>query len=277
MKGKQLLLTTGIITLGGISLLNNKYSLEKNYYYKSIEKTNYKQANKIYETILDVDELKDDYSFLYEENIEGYINHYADVYEINREVVYNKIAELTNDFKDYPWTHLFMINGVSYKNTEQAILYTVRDIYRNPSNYNLESEDLKRDVEYETDTYCEDLVLKYCDLLDVNKEVAMAICYAECGSNLNSYNYINNHNPAGIGPYNYYKNIEHGVIEYIFLLKNGYGCTLDTNSSFFYTMGPIYCTEGYENWISMTNSYYNNLLVDYYYYAYNRGYQKVLK
>lgn len=254
---KKILLRTGILTIGNLAILADDLIL-------NVEE-------KIPQIMVSVEQ--------YEQKLhnEELVRKYANVYEIDEEVVVSKLKEITGNFSNYDWNYGYGIDENKKKNQEIELLTIVRDIYKNPEKYDLKREDLGTDKEYEPNEYCEDLVLYYSELLGVNKEIAMSIVYAECGNELNSSNYLNNNNPAGMGPHNYYNNIEHGVIEFIFLLKNSYGCILETDASFFYTMGPIYCTVGYDNWINNTLGYYNNLIEDYYYYAYDRGYKKVLK
>lgn len=253
---KKFLLRTGILTIGTLSILSNDFTLD-------IEA-------KSPEAMLTVGDAK------IELHNELLVAKFANIYEINKEVVISKIKEITGDFNNYDWNHDFGIYGVKYENEEIALLSTVRDIYKNPEKYNLTYEDLETDFEYETNEYYEDILAHYSDLLEVNKEIALSISYAECGSNLDSANFLNNNNPAGLGPYNYYNNIEHGTIEYIFFLKDTCGCTKESDESFFYRIGPSYSSGDGSHWISLTTSHYDNILTDYYYYAYDRGYQKVL-
>lgn len=253
---KKLLLRTGLLTIGSLSILSDNFTL-------NVEA-------QTPEIMLTVGEGQ------FELHNELLVRKYADIYEINKEVVVSKVKEITGDFNNYDWNHGFGIYGVKYENEEIALLTLVRDIYKNPEKYNLTYEDLETDFEYETNEYYEDVLADYSELLGVNKEIALSISYAECGPNLDSANFLENNNPAGLGPFNYYNNIEHGIIEYLFFLKDTCGCTKESDESFFYRIGPSYSSGDGSHWISLTTSHYKNIITDYYYYAYNRGYQKVL-
>lgn len=253
---KKVLLKTGLITIGSLTILSKNITL--NVKAKSPNIIIYLEKHD-------------------QNNEEELVRKFANIYEINEDIVLSKVEEITGDFNNYNWNHNYGIYENKYENKELAILSTVRDIYKNPEKYDLTKEDLETNKEYEPDEYYEDLLAYYSELLGVNKEIALSISYAECGSNLDSSNFLNNNNPAGLGPYNYYNNIEHGTIEYVFFLKNCCGCTEESDISFFYNIGSAYCSSENNHWINMTTSFYNNILDDYYYYAYNRGYQKVLK
>lgn len=252
---KKLLLKTGLLTIGSLSILSKDLTL-------NVEA---KSPN----IMISLEK----YSKNSEEEL---VRKFANIYEINEDIVLSKLKELTGDFNNYNWNQNYGVYENKYENEELAILSTVRDISKKPEKYNLTKEELETNKEYETNEYYEDLLAHYSELLGVNKEIALSISYTECGSNLDSSNFLNNNNPAGLGPYNYYNNIEHGTIEYVFFLKNSCGCTKESDISFFYNLGPSYCPGGSDHWISMTTSFYSNISNDYYYYAYNRGYQKVL-
>lgn len=259
---KKLLLRTGLLTVGSVSLLANDVKL----YAKAFE--NYRAGETIEEF-----------------NSEEYklINHYANIFEIDATKTYEKIKEITKDFTDfevgvktinenhsgYDYRLKYKINDTIYDNKEMAILDVVRDIYRNPEEYNLSYEDLDTDYEYEPTKCAEEIIEYYAkpELIGTNKYIAASIMYAECGTDLSSDNYLENHNPAGLGPFNYYRNIEQGIISYLYILKYDYNCTEYSDSSKFDIIGHTYCTEGTETWLSNTKSFYYNIIDDYYCYA----------
>lgn len=255
MNINKLLLKTGILTIGGINIFSKGFVIDsKTSQCKLIIQFEDKNNN--------IELHKDDLS-----------RYYARIFEIDEEIISKKMNELTESYKNWKlsyWPTTYKINDNEYKNEKEAILTTVRDIYNNPEKYNLTKEALETDFEYETSTICEDLVQEYCSILAVNKEIALSIIFAECGKNLDSYNYLNNNNPAGMGPYNYYNNIEHGIIEFIYLLKDSFKCNLNSDITFIYTISKGYCGVESSHWESMTSSFYYNLIYDYYYYAHDR-------
>ena len=240
---KKFLLRTGLITIGGFSIFANDlklYAKESSY---SIEQDN--------EDYLEDEEL---------------VEKYANIYHMNSKVIQEKFRSLTGNYQSILWRNSCMIDNTEYSNRELAILSTVRKIYFNPEEYGLTYEDIKSDKVYETDKCHEDLIWDYSNIIGVNKEVALAISLYECGPALDSYNYLSNHNPAGLGPFNYYLNTEEGIIEYLFILKNGYGIDEYSDSSVFSYMESSYCGDG-SDWASPVSSMYYNACDNYYCYA----------
>lgn len=261
---KKILLQAGIITIGSLSILsepikvyageNKKVEIEKYDYSKVLEVKS--QAEK-----------------------EEIVRKYSKIYELKENVILKKIKELTNDLLDLKIVTVDINDNLSnyemnveygidegYENEELALFYLVRDISKNPNKYDLEYDDINSGIKYETDECYEDLLKDACDLIEVNKEDALAISLHECGADLGSSNFRNNNNPAGLGPHNYYKNIAVGVYEYAIVLKEGYHCTMDSDASFFDRIGHIYCQDG-SNWSGMVKSFYYNIEEDYYYYS----------
>ena len=253
---KKTVLKSGILTIGMLSVLSNNVKI-----YASDDRV-------VRGSILQTEE-------------EQLVQAYADVFEISRKTTMDKIKELTGDFKDwkiqavtpnynssnYDYEYTYKINDKEYKDIEVAILDTVRDISKHPENYDLTYEDVYTDYEYSTGACGEDILKYYCDLLEINEYAALPIMYEECYKDLSSSAYVNQNNPAGMGPGYSYKNIEVGIIEYVYLVKKSYGFTEDTNNSVYNRIGSIYCTSGTEGWISNTNSYYYDIADNYYYYA----------
>ena len=175
--------------------------------------------------------------------------------------------EITRDFHSPGWQHGYCINNVFYKDKEFAILSTIRDIYNNPENYDLD-ESIRTNEIYETDMEIEEMVYKYSSLFEINKEVTLSIVYCECGTDVNSYNYRVNNNPAGIGPNMHFLNKEVGVIYLCNMLKNSYRCTKNSNENFLNSIASTYC-EIPDHWLDLTLPNYYNLQSDYLYYINN--------
>ena len=70
---------------------------------------------------------------------------------------------------------------------------------------------------------------------------------------------------AGLGPYMHFLNKEVGIIYFVNLLKNGYGCSIDSDESFLTRIASTYC-EVPDHWLSLSLPFYNNLKDDYLYY-----------
>ena len=146
-----------------------------------------------------------------------------------------------------------------------AILDTIRNIYYNPEEYDLDESIRTNDI-YETDMEIEEMIYKYASLYGINKEVALSIVYCECGTNVDSYNYLNNNNPAGIGPNMHFLSKEVGVIYFCNMLKNGYGCKKDSGEGFLNSIASTYC-EIPDHWLSLTLPNYYKLQEDFLYFV----------
>lgn len=261
---RKLLLQTGIITIGTLSILSEPIKV-----YAS-ENTTIEVQKYDYSKVLEVKS---------QHEREEIVRKYARIYELDEDTIINKVKELTNDLtkleivnitlnenlSNYEMNVEYGIGENGYQNEELALFYTVRDISRNPGNYNLNSDDIIGD-KYENDECFEDLLKEACELIGVDEKNALAISLHECGGDLGSSNFRNNNNPAGLGPHNYYKNIAVAVYEYAIVLKEGYHCTKDSDASFFDRIGHVYCQDG-SNWAGMVKDFYYNITDDYYYYA----------
>ena len=151
-----------------------------------------------------------------------------------------------------------MIGFKTYENKKLAILDTIRDIHDNPERYGYTKEEIAGNYNSYNANSPEMMVEKYASIYDIPSEIPLAIMYSECGSEMDSHNYLVNNNPAGIGPNMHFENKEVGIIYFIDLLKNKYGCDNESTNDFFYLIAGNYC-ENKDHWISMTNSFYNDI------------------
>ena len=196
------------------------------------------------------------------------ISYYSSVFQMDKDLVRKVIVKKTNNFKNKQWEKDYYINEKSHKSLDYAILDICEDIYFNTDKYKdclteNEYNNLKNGESYTPELSFEEMIDKYGDYYEVNKAVAGAIAYCECGSGMNSDNYLSNNNPAGIGPFNYYINKEVGVISFMRLLKYGYGCTLDSGEGFLNSIAGTYC-EIPDHWLSLTLPNYRILQNDIY-------------
>lgn len=187
------------------------------------------------------------------ETYDDKINYFSNVFGINPASIY--------DYLDYMYNENNDNEDFLNMNKDLQILTAARHIYYS-DDYN--DSFTRTNKEYEVTMEIEEMVEMYSEIYEINKEVALSIVYCECGSNVNSYNYLNNNNPAGLGPYMHFENKEIGVIYFIDLLKNGYGCTKDSGKEFLSSIASTYC-EIPDHWLDLTIPFYNNLSEDYYY------------
>ena len=224
IKKKAILL--GTLSVLGTSILSNKYDV-------------YAKNN----TSISTQEKKD--------TAIDIVEYYSNVFGIKKECIYDMLDYMLNESnEDY-----------SNMSQEELIITATRNVYYD-SNY---SNEIKRtNKEYEVTLSPEEMVEKYSDIYGINKDVALSIVYCECGSDVDSYNYRVNNNPAGLGPDMYFENKEIGIIYFINLLKNSYGCTKDSGTDFLYSIAGTYC-EIPDHWLSLILPFYNSISNDYYY------------
>ena len=179
------------------------------------------------------------------------VDYYSNVFGIKKECIYDMLDYMLNESdEDY-----------SDMNQDLLIITATRKVYYD-NNY---SDEVKRtNKEYEVTLSAEEMVKKYSEIYGINKDVALSIVYCECGSNVDSYNYRVNNNPAGLGPDMYFENKEIGIIYFINLLKESYGCKKDSGTEFLYSIASTYC-EIPNHWLDLTLPFYNNISKDYYY------------
>ncbi|MBR6073558.1 MAG: hypothetical protein IKP76_04485 [Bacilli bacterium] len=190
-----------------------------------------------------------------------YIKKYSEICNLNPNYVCNCLCNYVCD-GDFT-----TIDGVHYQTEEEAILTFIYKLAFKPDQLGINKKEVVRDeTNYEMEKSHEETILYYSNLLEIDPEIALSITYAECGGDLDSYNYQHNNNPAGIGPNKKFNNKEEGIIYYTFLLKYGYNLEKESDEEFFKRIASTYCPDGTEGWIKHTKSFYSKINENYYYY-----------
>ena len=188
------------------------------------------------------------------------VNFYSKVFELDESVCLEIINSL--DTSTYELDKPCVINSTEYDTFEAGIFYTIFDLYKNPSNYGYNKDDITSNEGYQLGYHIdEELIYKLCKVLDVNPNVALAIAYGECGRKLNSYICENYHNYGGIvsnGGFAHYLNPAEGIAEFIVKLHKQYYVTADSGYSRIKQMAYGYC-ENPEQWIYLVGSIYFEL------------------
>ena len=197
---------------------------------------------------------------------ENYIYYYSKVFNLNYDIVLDYFKNKTRNFTAYEWEHHAYIDSKSYDNRQIAIIYTIKEMYYNPSKYGFTKEEILEKNNYTPITSPEELIEKYSNIIGIDKKIPLSICYSECGSDTSSYNFVVRNNPGGLGSLSF-ENKEMGIIYFVILLKDGYGCTLDSDTSFLSRSAKKYCPPNPEHWTSMASTFYYNLEKNYYFYA----------
>lgn len=201
--------------------------------------------------------------------VEEATSFYAKVFEIKEDVALNVISNL--DTNTYDLNTACVINGKEYATFETGIAHTIFDLYKNPDNYGYTSSDIKSSEGYQLSYYIpEELIYKFCKVLNVNPKIALAIAYGECGRKLNSYICVNNYNYGGIvsnGGFAHYLNPAEGQFEFVYKLNVQYFVTADSGYSRLKAMSYGYCEDS-SYWINLVGSIYYELENNGYDYSY---------
>ncbi|MBQ9018702.1 MAG: hypothetical protein IJ097_00080 [Bacilli bacterium] len=244
-----------------------------------ITNTSYKYKNKTIplKTINNNEELS-----LIFENQDEIISFYSKVFQLNEQIVKDKILELQNN-NPYSWQYGDMLNKISYETEEQAIARTIADISAHPEDFDLVEEEIRKD-NYELEEYLpEELICKFSDVIGINPNIALAIAYGECGSSLDSYNFTHNHNAAGIHPrdgytgpttsegYVIYLNEAEGLFRFVLLLHDDFYVDIDSDIDRINSMSYTFCSVP-DHWRNLVGGIYYDLEengTDYYYTTFN--------
>lgn len=170
----------------------------------------------------------------------NYINYYKNIFGIDNKTINNYLKENNIDGTD-----------------EINVLNAYYDLYFN------QKVKTKNEENYKIQKTPEELINKYSNLYGINKDIALTITYCECGQQVDSYDYLVNNNPAGLGPHLVFKNKELGFIYYTHLLKNFYKCDKNSDEKFLYKIAPTYC-ETPNEWLDITLPIYKQVKDNYY-------------
>lgn len=185
----------------------------------------------------------------------NYIERFANVYNLDNELINNILHKKTN---------LFEFKELASKDEEQMkkeAFFIIYDINKNPKEYGINDLNcLKTEKKYEMQNTIRDTVKLYSDIFEVEPNFILAI---ECWE---SYYFTapiatSRNNPGSLrddGDFYRYENLEQGIIAHINTVKKGY---LDKGLTTFSAMNRIYCPDDSE-WAYNVNSIYNDLNKD---------------
>lgn len=216
------------------------------------------------------------------------IAFYSKVFQLNDEMVGNKIYEFINE-NPTAWENDNVLNGEEYDSKEEAIAKTIADISNFPEDYGFDEYELATE-DYELDQYePEELIYKFSkDVIGVNPEIAEAIAYGESGIGLNSDNFEIRHNVGGLrrragDPHPatswglaIYKNEAEGLYRFVEILHNNFFVDEDDGYDRIVAMSSSYCEDG-AYWRNLVGSIYINIVNNGYSYYYdNYSYERDL-
>lgn len=207
---------------------------------------------------------------------EDMISFYSKVFELDENVISNTINNIIEQDSDAFYEDN-IINGIEYNSREEAILRTVRDIYTNSSNYNLNRDEIHTEYEL-NDLSPEEFIYKFSHVIGINPNIALAVAYSESGRSLSSHNFLTNYNVAGLHPregynrpttregYVIYQNMADGLLDFVIILHDNFYVTEEDGIDRINTMSRSY-SEVPSHWRNLVSSNYYNLI--------NNGYDNV--
>ncbi|MBR4351311.1 MAG: hypothetical protein IKP98_03730 [Bacilli bacterium] len=191
------------------------------------------------------------------EDVDSAIKLYTDIFEVKKgivdPIVYDKIYNNPNFYSD------FTLDGTRYPNMHEAIFFTVLDIVYHPGKYGYNNEELRSYVDWETDLTAEEMTYIFSEYFDINPFFVQSIEYTECGTKMNSNDYLEKNNPAGIGPHNTFRNKATGIIYLCYILSENYNITRDSGLEDLQRISGMYCTDGTETWRNNSKEFYTKL------------------
>lgn len=176
---------------------------------------------------------KDDNIYENESQLEQYFSRYCAIYQVNKDLVYQKALELTNGFMSDEWLVNHNIGGTralskerSCETEELGVLLFVRHIKQIPNDFGFTEEELATNQTYQLDCTYEDFTEQQCTLFPkLDSMLCQAIQYHETGY-YRSDVFLNNNNVAGIidgdGEYKQFRNVAESILELIIQLNYKY-------------------------------------------------------
>lgn len=182
--------------------------------------------------------LQDEDISLFKENlvetkfeIEQCFEYYCSIYQINKDIVYQKAQELTNSFTVNEWVLNHNIPGTkvvqqarNYDSQELGILAFVRHMKQIPTDFGFTKEELATNQTYTLDVSYEEFTEKQCQLFqNFDSTLCQAIQYHETGR-YSSPLFLEKNNPAGLidrstNDYWQFQNKAEGILELLIQLE----------------------------------------------------------
>lgn len=206
------------------------------------------------------------FNTLEDENAErrAWVEKYCNIYQVNFNVVYPRLVELTNNFTNENYLN-GCLPGVTCKgevvfanSEEELILYYVRCAKQLPAQLGIPTDDLYVHTDYESSSDYASIIGYYDTLLGVDPILSYAIAQAETG--WDSDLFLNSNNPAGLridGHWWHFDTKEEGFIELALEI-------IKYNRKGAYTIaeiGSIHAPaeDNNENWIPNVTDIYNTV------------------
>lgn len=222
----------------------------------------------VYEEVInDVEFVKD---IVHEETEqEKIIKKYCDIYQVDFDVVYEKICELTENFTNESYLNDLHIEGIVCKSKdvyarseEELLLLAVRCIKQKPELLGLTEQDIRIKNGYDSGTNYVAMINEISKVLNSDRVLIYAIFQAE--TSFNSDIFFSHNNPGGMkddeGNWWYFDNKYQGFIELCLEVRK-------YNDMGAYSIEEIACIhapleDNNENWIPNVTSVYEAVKAD---------------
>ncbi|MGM9834540.1 MAG: hypothetical protein ACI31M_02015 [Bacilli bacterium] len=206
------------------------------------------------------------------------IMKYCAIYQVDYNIVYNKLAELTNSFTSDEYLNgtipgiVFKGEPIHFDNKETLLAMAVRCCAQLPSSVGL-NDSIKIDTEFESNMTIFQQITTYSSLFGLDRKVVYSIIRAENNFGSNLTDTTNNFGSLKSGDGNSFEsfdNLNQGILETcaeIYKFRYRYGITA-TSEEFLRQIQPYYApTEGVseaeaelnENWIINAINAYNEV------------------
>lgn len=202
----------------------------------------------------------DDTAYTYEDILyneaESLVKDYAYVFNLKDEVVLNAISQnLANSTKkDLRENYNIIGTDKKYDNLDVQVILTAKDLIKNPSKYGYSKDEIYLSEIVESDLTIRELVYKYADAFNLDRDIVLSISCAESGwfkENIatkknNPYSYR-----LSSGFFASFDTLERGILEGELNLKENY---FDKGLTTIDSFARIYCPESTVHWLSLVKS-----------------------
>lgn len=189
------------------------------------------------------------------------VTNYAYVFNLKDEVLYNATCQKINSASKENLRENYNIMGTDkkYENLDIQVILIAKDLIKNPEEYGYSSDNIYRAEKLESDLTIREMVYKYADVFDLDRDLMLALACAESGwfeSSIATHN-NNPYSCRSTGNFFIYDSLERGILEgQLNLRLNYFDQGLTTIESF----ARKYCPEGTDHWLSLVRSVHNNVL-----------------
>lgn len=219
--GRTLIIAGVVITIAASTLIPKNES-DSTYYETDTEITTEAERENINNDLITYIEEDLEINNNYSEREET-IRHICDIYQVNYDIIYPKLIELTDNFTNDNYMN-GTIEGVSCKgmkiqttNDEELLIYAIRSMKQLPENFDLDISNLYVNNGYSSGNNYYQQIDYASKIIGVDRDALYAIINAE--TSFNSDLFIYDNNPAGLrspdgNGWWYFSTKEEGILEF---------------------------------------------------------------